>query len=230
MSTALSRGEFDNPLLREYFLDQAFDEMFTADGSIRPHYAALLKVLSTLPREELQRRKQSADVSFLMQGITFTVYGREEGTERIFPYDLIPRLVTGEDWEAIERVAATLSARGELTGDEVDALISEFARDLGAGAPLRRFWPRRRAARRALLLRLPFAQCHRGFDTAAPRWARSRQDRGGAGGISQRAACRHHHGPGGEGLHSGRDPGHRHLVRRAEIDGGGRDTISSEPP
>ena len=103
MSTTLSRGEFDNPLLREYFLDQTFDEMFAAAGSIRPHYAELLKVLSGLPREELQRRKHSADVSFLMQGITFTVYGREEGTERIFPYDLIPRLVTGEEWNVIER-------------------------------------------------------------------------------------------------------------------------------
>jgi len=103
MSTTLSRGEFDNPLLREYFLDHAFDEMFTLEGSIRPHYAALLKVISGLPREELQRRKHSADVSFLMQGITFTVYGREEGTERIFPYDLIPRLVTGEEWDVIER-------------------------------------------------------------------------------------------------------------------------------
>jgi uncharacterized circularly permuted ATP-grasp superfamily protein len=103
MSTTLLRGEFDNRLLREYFLDDAFDEMFTQEGSIRPHYAALLKVLSDLPREELQRRKQSADVSFLMQGITFTVYGREEGTERIFPYDLIPRLVTSEEWDLIER-------------------------------------------------------------------------------------------------------------------------------
>jgi uncharacterized circularly permuted ATP-grasp superfamily protein len=103
MSTTLLRGEFDNPLLREYFLDQAFDEMFTLEGSIRPHYSALLRMISGLPREELQRRKHSADVSFLMQGITFTVYGREEGTERIFPYDLIPRLVTGEEWDVIER-------------------------------------------------------------------------------------------------------------------------------
>src|SRR6201993_512811 len=102
MGTTLLRGEFDSRLLREYFLDDAYDEMFTPDGAIRPHYAALLKVLSDLPREELQRRKQSADVSFLMQGITFTVYGQEEGTERIFPYDLIPRLVTGEDWDRIE--------------------------------------------------------------------------------------------------------------------------------
>jgi uncharacterized circularly permuted ATP-grasp superfamily protein len=44
-----------------------------------------------LPPDELQRRKQSADLSFLTQGITFTVYGRDEGTERIFPYDLLPR-------------------------------------------------------------------------------------------------------------------------------------------
>jgi uncharacterized circularly permuted ATP-grasp superfamily protein len=103
MSTTFSRRQFDEPLLREYFLDHAFDEMFAEDGSIRPHYEALLKVLTTLPREELQRRKQSADFSFLMQGITFTVYGREEGTERIFPYDLVPRLVTAEEWDRIER-------------------------------------------------------------------------------------------------------------------------------
>ncbi|WP_446743171.1 circularly permuted type 2 ATP-grasp protein [Silvibacterium acidisoli] len=90
-------------LLPDYSLDGAFDEMFTPDGVIRPHYEALLNVLSQMPREELQRRKQSADYSFLMQGITFTVYGRQEGTERIFPYDLVPRLVTGAEWDRIER-------------------------------------------------------------------------------------------------------------------------------
>jgi hypothetical protein len=56
-----------------------------------------------LPHEELQRRKQSADLSFLTQGITFTVYGRDEGTERIFPYDLLPRLITAAEWDRIER-------------------------------------------------------------------------------------------------------------------------------
>jgi len=103
MGTTLSRGQFDNRLLRDYFLDDAFDEMFADDGTIRPHYVALLDLLASLPKEELQRRKQSADVSFLMQGITFTVYGQEEGTERIFPYDLIPRLVTRAEWDKIER-------------------------------------------------------------------------------------------------------------------------------
>ena len=51
----------------------------------------------------MRRRKQAADLSFLHQGITFTVYGREEGTERIFPHDLLPRIITSAEWETIER-------------------------------------------------------------------------------------------------------------------------------
>ena len=103
MTTTPVRGAFEHPLLRDYFMDPAFDEMFDGDGVIRPHYQALFHELTTLPPEEIRRRKQSADASFLMQGITFTVYGREGGTERIFPYDLIPRLVTSEEWGRIER-------------------------------------------------------------------------------------------------------------------------------
>ena len=90
-------------LFGEYPLDQAFDEMRTGEGDVRAHYRALAETLASLPSEELQRRKQSADLSFLNQGITFTVYGRDEGTERIFPYDLLPRLITAKEWERIER-------------------------------------------------------------------------------------------------------------------------------
>src|ERR1700733_9107086 len=90
-------------LFGDYPLDQAFDEMREANGEVRPHYRALAETLAGLPHEELQRRKQSADLSFLTQGITFTVYGRDEGTERIFPYDLLPRLVTAAEWDRIER-------------------------------------------------------------------------------------------------------------------------------
>jgi uncharacterized circularly permuted ATP-grasp superfamily protein len=56
-----------------------------------------------LPPEELGRSKQKADLNFFNQGITFTVYGRKEGTERIFPHDLIPRIISGPDWDVIER-------------------------------------------------------------------------------------------------------------------------------
>jgi uncharacterized circularly permuted ATP-grasp superfamily protein len=62
-----------------------------------------VELLTNLPQEEIQRRKQEADLSFLNQGITFTVYGQEEGTERIFPYDLLPRIITGEEWARVER-------------------------------------------------------------------------------------------------------------------------------
>lgn len=89
--------------LAEYLLDDAFDEMFAEPGSIRPQYKELLDALTSISREELQRRKRSADVSFLTQGITFTVYGRDEGTERIFPYDLFPRVITSAEWEHIEK-------------------------------------------------------------------------------------------------------------------------------
>ena len=77
--------------------------MFAGHGEIRPQYQELLEALTSIPRDELQRRKRSADVSFLTQGITFTVYGREEGTERIFPYDLLPRVVTSQEWAHIEK-------------------------------------------------------------------------------------------------------------------------------
>src|SRR5271165_6900480 len=90
-------------LFGDYPLDRAFDEMRGPGGDIRPYYRALADTLARLPHDELQRRKQSADLSFLTQGITFTVYGGDEGTERIFPYDLLPRLITAAEWDRIER-------------------------------------------------------------------------------------------------------------------------------
>src|SRR5246127_1556514 len=90
-------------LFGDYPLDSAFDEMRAGNGHLRAHYRALAETLARLPQDELQRRKQSADLSFLTQGITFTVYGRDEGTERIFPYDLLPRLITSAEWDKLER-------------------------------------------------------------------------------------------------------------------------------
>src|SRR6202522_204935 len=92
------RSRFEN-----YWLDGAYDEMFEAEELPRGHYRGLHQMLLDLPLAEMRRRKQAADISFLHQGITFTVYGREEGTERIFPHDLLPRIVTSQEWATIER-------------------------------------------------------------------------------------------------------------------------------
>ena len=88
---------------RTYQLDAAHDEMFDAQGLPRPQYAALFERLLTLDPQELKQRQTAADLAFLHQGITFTVYGQKDGTERIFPYDLIPRILTAGEWEIIDR-------------------------------------------------------------------------------------------------------------------------------
>ncbi len=91
------------PLFKRYKLDHTFDEMFDAERRPRPHYQALHERLTELSADELHRRQQAADLSFLHQGITFTVYGHEDGTEKIFPFDLLPRIITGAEWEHIEK-------------------------------------------------------------------------------------------------------------------------------
>ncbi|HEX4229151.1 MAG TPA: circularly permuted type 2 ATP-grasp protein [Bryobacteraceae bacterium] len=93
----------DAPALQNYQLDSAFDEMFDSAGETRLQYKELLDYFLSLSLDELRSRKQSADLAFLNQGITFTVYGRQEGTERIFPHDLLPRLITAAEWQQIER-------------------------------------------------------------------------------------------------------------------------------
>src|SRR6266446_5968508 len=80
-----------------------FDEMFEPSGQIRTHYDRLYQRYSELTPEEFARKRSAADNSFLNQGITFTVYNNDEGTERIFPFDLLPRIVPFGEWQQIEQ-------------------------------------------------------------------------------------------------------------------------------
>jgi uncharacterized circularly permuted ATP-grasp superfamily protein len=80
-----------------------FDEMFAADTTVREHYETLLTRFNELSPAEIEARKKIVNVFFLNQGITFTVYGDNEGVERIFPFDIIPRIVPGAEWDMIER-------------------------------------------------------------------------------------------------------------------------------
>ena len=90
------------PLAR-YHLDSTYDEMFSSPGRARPQYRALLQRLAHMREDELAERQQTADIAFLNQGITFTVYGNDAGTEKIFPYDLIPRIITAAEWVTLEK-------------------------------------------------------------------------------------------------------------------------------
>src|ERR1700683_1895360 len=89
-------------LLDKYKPGDFFDEMFSAEGQVRPHYAALFERFQNLDKEEFDQRRSAVDAAFLRQGITFTVYSDEQGTERIFPFDLMPRIIPAAEWNMIE--------------------------------------------------------------------------------------------------------------------------------
>lgn len=90
-------------LFARYNLGDAYDEMFDPEFKARSHYQTLYERLLELSADALRERQQAADLSFLNQGITFTVYGHDEGTEKIFPYDLLPRIISAREWSVIEQ-------------------------------------------------------------------------------------------------------------------------------
>jgi uncharacterized circularly permuted ATP-grasp superfamily protein len=85
-----------------YNTEGFFDEMFDADGEPRNGVAPLLDRIAALEDGELMSRQRAAEQSFWDLGITFNVYGSAEGTERIFPFDIIPRIVSAADWVQVE--------------------------------------------------------------------------------------------------------------------------------
>jgi len=86
-----------------YQTDGFYDEMFLPSGEPRPDARLLVETIESLSAGELLVRQSSAERLLLQMGITFTVYGDTSGTERIFPFDLIPRIVTAQDWAWIEK-------------------------------------------------------------------------------------------------------------------------------
>ncbi len=79
-----------------------FDEMFIDGTAVRPHYRRLGERLGTLPLKDFDHRRAAVDLAFLRRGVTFTVYHDNAGTERIFPFDLIPRIIPNTEWQRIE--------------------------------------------------------------------------------------------------------------------------------
>ena len=86
-----------------YHTDQFFDEMFHPDGTPRPAASRLLDKIHSLPEGEMDLRQRGAEAALYDMGITFTVYHGNQGTDRIFPFDIIPRIVPHSDWIHIER-------------------------------------------------------------------------------------------------------------------------------
>ena len=86
-----------------YELGGFYDELFESPDTPHPGARLLLETLAELSEDELQKRHQAAELALMNMGITFNVYGSEAGVEKIFPFDIIPRIVSHADWTHIEK-------------------------------------------------------------------------------------------------------------------------------
>jgi uncharacterized circularly permuted ATP-grasp superfamily protein len=85
-----------------------YDEMYTADGHVRAQYSVYSDWLTRQPDDALRQKRAEADSLFHRVGITFAVYGEQEGSERLIPFDIIPRVLAAEEWR---KLAAGLRQR-----------------------------------------------------------------------------------------------------------------------
>ena len=90
-------------MIKKYASNGGFDEMVDAKGAFRAHYRKFQKLFQKLSRTEFDAKRQTVDTNFLRRGITFNVYGDAQGAEKIFPFDLLPRIIPSKEWEQIER-------------------------------------------------------------------------------------------------------------------------------
>ena len=84
-------------------LSPSFNEMYTAERGVRPHYAAFAEWLEQTPAARIAQNRQAADLLFHRVGITFAVYGEASGTERLIPFDIVPHVIPGPEWERLAR-------------------------------------------------------------------------------------------------------------------------------
>ena len=88
-----SRGDDDDAMLNEMFAD---------DARVRPHYVPYARWLESMPGRRIAEKRAEADALFHRAGITFAVDGAEEGTERLIPFDIVPRIIPAEEWAMLQ--------------------------------------------------------------------------------------------------------------------------------
>ncbi|MBW4486741.1 MAG: circularly permuted type 2 ATP-grasp protein [Trichocoleus desertorum ATA4-8-CV12] len=80
-----------------------YDELFTAKSQPRPEATLLIERFNSFSASEIKRRQQSAQIALMKLGVTFNVYSDGQGTERIMPFDIIPRIVSAQEWKELEQ-------------------------------------------------------------------------------------------------------------------------------
>jgi len=100
--TAVAKSQPAGMHLGNNLANGFFDEMFGRDGQVLSHYQKLQQAFAQIVPEDFHTKRHSVDLAFLRQGVTFNVYGDSRGAERIFPFDLVPRIIPAKEWEHLE--------------------------------------------------------------------------------------------------------------------------------
>jgi len=140
MEQSQTSSSFPDSLFAQYdLLPNTFDEIIGPDGRPRPEVAQVAQSLDQLGAKTFRERQRLADGAFLKSGVTFSVYSQSKGVERIFPFDLIPRVVPAADWQRIERgmvqrVTALNHFLADVYGDQRILAEGIIPRDIVLGA------------------------------------------------------------------------------------------------
>lgn len=93
----------DNLFSSYDLLSNTWDEMYSSDSDIRKQYKIINDYLRSTSPEVLFKKEELSKQLFMSQGITFTVYNDNEGIEKIFPFDIVPRIITANEWDKIDK-------------------------------------------------------------------------------------------------------------------------------
>ena len=96
----------------------SYDEMQTPEGEVRAHYRPFADWLGRTTPDRIAQKREEAERAFHRVGITFAVYGEDSGNERLIPFDLVPRIIPGDEWATLERgLKQRISALNAFLGD-----------------------------------------------------------------------------------------------------------------
>ena len=109
--------------LEEYDPEGFYDELFFDKGQARSQAESLIKWMQSLGIKQLQQHQKTAQIALFKLGVTFNVYSDDQGVEKIFPFDIIPRIISAEEWETLEkglkqRIKALNLFLGDIYGEQ----------------------------------------------------------------------------------------------------------------
>ncbi|MDJ0648653.1 MAG: circularly permuted type 2 ATP-grasp protein [Xenococcaceae cyanobacterium MO_188.B19] len=107
----------------EYNPEDFYDELFIAKGEARSHSISLIEHMTSLGIEKLAQQRSTAEIALFKLGVTFNVYSDTRGVEKIFPFDIIPRIIASEEWKSLEkglkqRIQALNLFLGDIYGEQ----------------------------------------------------------------------------------------------------------------